>query len=133
MDALGAARREAAEKYNNACKRLNTAITEAEGRATARTIIVKDIIDEIAFVEKTLGLPKKLLEGVCVYIDSNAQDFPKAYTWMPESTKFHAEFRSGSWRITKIYRGPCSRYGCGHQLNLTDAARDALIGKMRMF
>lgn len=86
---------------------LTNAIKEVEGRASARTITAADIINSLKDYTETLGITKKAMEGVEVWIDPNAQKFPKAYKYDPTSTQFQAEYKSGCWRITEITRFHC--------------------------
>ena len=95
------------EAWQNASAILTDAIDAAEGRSTERTITAYDVIESLRSVENSLNIPKKHLEGVSVTIDVNAQRFPKAYRYTPESTIFSATWRKGSWRVTDIYRGEC--------------------------
>lgn len=89
---------------------LITAIEEAEGRARERVLYASEAIAVLLKVEDWLGLKKKDLEGVSVTINVHAQEFPRAYKWKPEATIFSATYKSGSWRITKIWRDDCRRY-----------------------
>lgn len=113
-------------KDSNEAK-ITAAIKEAEGRATARTLEYKDIKTALDRIEKRLGIAKKALLGVKVRVDVNAQTFPNAYKWTPESTHFVAERTASGWALTEVYRdrveGPNSRY----IVKLTDEAKDAII------
>lgn len=108
-------------------EKLTAAIKAAEGRATARCITPAMISNALEAVEKRLGIMKKRMEGVKVEIDCNAQDFPKAYKYTPESTFFEATYRGGSWRITDIYRYRTRRASAGYSVTLTDTAKAAII------
>lgn len=93
--------------YNESCKKLEDAIREAEGRATARTITANGIILELLDITEKLHISKKAMNGIKLYCDTNAQSFPGAYKYIPQSTVFKAEFRNGSWRITEVKRDTC--------------------------
>lgn len=110
------------EKMLNA---LQEAIKEAEGKARERKLNYHDIFYYLEKVEKKLSITKKALEGTEVVVNSNAQDFPKAYKWTPESTFFDAIFLRGTWRVTRIYRDTC---GNKHvKINLSETAKEAII------
>lgn len=94
-------------KNVEAYEKLSVAIKEAEGHATVRKITASDIIDSLDSVVKTLAISKKSMEGIEVSVDLNAQKFPNTYKYAPESTHFRAIYKSGSWRITKIWRDTC--------------------------
>ncbi len=121
------------EIYLKKREKLEKAIKEAEGRATARTITVSDIMESLRYIEKKLGVPKKALEGCKIYVDINAQDFPKAYKYIPESTHFSAEFVHGSWRITNISRGQIRKPSKRYLVDLTEDAKKAILGEYEEF
>lgn len=106
---------------------LSEAIDAEQKRCTSRKIEAKDVCKALAAVEEKLNLPKRLLNGVSVTIDCNAQDFPKAYKYTPESTIFQAAFKSGSWKVTDIFRGKTKELYKGTHVELTDEAKAAII------
>ena len=114
-------------------EKINAAIAAAEGKAKVRTITAKDIYDAIMEVESRLGIPKKSMDGVFIMVDVNAQNFPKAYKYIPVSTWFEAVFRSGSWKLSRIYRSATSSENRGFYVNLTDDAKKAIITRMERF
>lgn len=95
-------------------------IEQAEGRSTARKITYKDIVRALEEVEEhiTRFSTKTDAIGTVVHVDWNAQKFPNAYKYTPESTHFDAELKSGGWKITKIYRSICGT--CLYKLDLTE-------------
>jgi len=84
---------------------------DAQGRATARTIDLDDILTAARRIENALNIPKKYLEGLVYSVDMNAQDFPRAYNYVPESTHFTLTYKNGTWRVSDIVRGQCRTYG----------------------
>ncbi len=110
------------EKMLNA---LNAAIKEAEGKARERKLHYYDIFSYLEKVEQKLSITKKAMEGTEVVINVNAQDFPKAYKWIPESTFFDAIFLRGTWRITRIYRDKCGNVP--GLIKLSETAKKAII------
>lgn len=104
------------------------AIRAAEGRATARTITPEEVVSALYMITEKLGfLPRKYMEGVAVDIDYHAQDFPHAYKYTPESTHFCAVYKRGSWRVIDIYRATTRRASQAYRVDLTDAAKEAII------
>ena len=114
-------------------EKINAAIAAAEGKAKVRTITAKDIYDAIMEVESRLDIPKKSLEGIFIMVDVNAQNFPKAYKYIPVSTWFEAIFRSGSWKLSRVYRFATSGENREFYVNLTDDAKKAIISRMERF
>lgn len=115
--------------FLNASAALAKAINEAQKRCTSRKLDTEQLCRALREVERKLDLPKRLLEGVSVEIDVNAQDFPKAYKYTPESTIFQATFKSGSWKVTDIFRGKTKELYKGTQVELTDDAKAAIIDR----
>lgn len=84
--------------------KIETAIQDAEGKASMRTIDFNDIINATQKIEKKLGIPKKYMDGVRYDVDLHAQNFPKAYKYRAESTQFIVEFSKGKWRLISVER-----------------------------
>ena len=84
---------------------------DAQGRATARTIDLDDILTAARRIENALNVPKKYLEGIVYSVDMNAQDFPHAYKYVPESTHFTLTYKNGTWRVSDIVRAQCRTHG----------------------
>ena len=103
-------------------------IDHAEGRATARTITYDTIIHAVEKIENDLGIPKAHMIGIKANCDMNAQSFPSAYKYTPESTQFGLEYTSSGWKVTWIRRDVCWNVSSKHiKLSLTDDAKAALI------
>ena len=83
----------------------------AQGKATARTIGLDDFLTATESIETTLNVPKKYMEGVIYSVDMNAQDFPHAYKYVPESTHFTLTYKNGTWRVSDIVRAQCRTHG----------------------
>lgn len=95
-------------KITNAAQ-LASMIEAAEGRATARTITPENIAEALEQVaERVLLLStRKDATGTKVEADPNAQQFPSAYRYMPESTHFTAELKAAGWKVTRVFRSRC--------------------------
>ena len=94
----------------NATEKLEKIINGVQGKATARTISAKLIAQYAEKLENKLskmGLTKKLMKGMLVIVDPNAQDFPKAYKYEPLATTFYLERGSSNWFISSIDRTRC--------------------------
>lgn len=113
------------EQFASESETLAKAIAEAEGpRVSARKIDVKDIIDDLIAINDYLGITKKAMKGTTVRVDHNAQYFPHAYKYVPESTIFRAEFTS-AWFVTDISRDTCTRRK--YSLKLSETAKEAYL------
>lgn len=113
---------------NNIAK-IKQAIDAVQHRCTARTITADDVFDAISEIEKRLGIAKKAMEDCVFCVDANAQNFPNAYKYVPESTWIRVEFRKSKWRLTNIYREKTASAVSGFRAELTDDAKNALIKK----
>lgn len=109
--------------------RINKEIKKAEGRATARLITYDNMIYICEEVEALLDIAKNNMNGVKIDADYNAQRFPTAYKYTPESTHFTAEYKGNSWTITDIYRDRCRNGIKKADIILTDKAKTAIIDK----
>ena len=97
--------------------------------ARVRTITAEKILRYLAYLEKSLHVPRRCLDGLRVRIDCNAQDYAKAYNGIPYSTQFEAEYRDG-WKITSIERCEARRNGKGHRVEIiaiSDEAKEKIF------
>lgn len=114
--------------------KIETAIQEAEGRATMRTISYNGIVRATQRIEQKLGVPKKYLEGVRFDVDFHAQNFPNAYKYRAESTHFVVEYSKGKWRVVSIERAYTRT--AGHDfvcLTMPEETKRAIVEKMMNF
>ena len=111
---------------------IEKAVAEAEGKATARTILAGDIVYAAAEIEQYLSIPKKALEGTRVSVDLNAQVFPNSYTnrHTPISTHFDLVYIHREWRLERVYRArtnaPLHRY----DIALTPEGKQAVLDRV---
>lgn len=112
-------------KNENAMQKINEELDIIQAKSRVRTITAKDVKEWLEHVERTLSITKKALDGVKVIIDPNAQEFPSAYKYTPESTQFTATFKNGSWRIENIERARCGKIHC--RIIHTEESRAAII------
>lgn len=116
-------------KNANAMEKLKAELDLVQKRTTARNITVEDIVSALAEVESVLSIPKKSMDGIRVSVDCNAQSFPNAYKYIPESTQFFALYKNGSWRVYNFGRcrvcAPSRRIVIDH----TEASKKALLSR----
>ena len=92
--------------------------------ARVRTITSEKILRYLAYLEKSLHVPRRYLDGLAVRIDCNAQDYAKAYNGTPYSTQFEAEYHNG-WKITSIERCEAKRNGRKHKYDILEISNEA--------
>ena len=113
------------EKRPDLRDRIQAELDVVQQRAHVRTIDVDDLLDELVEITQRLGITKKAMEGVKVFMNPCAQKFPGRYKGIPVSTWVEAIFKRGHWQVTSIYRDECSnnRFEVKH----TEASRAAII------
>lgn len=115
-------------------EKLQTAINEAQGKAKERTINAKEMIDFCNQVFSYIGITKKAFNGCKLTADINAQQFPNAYKYIPQSTQFKAEYKNGCWYLLDVYRNRMDRTCRAAFISLTDEAKvDILKVKSVMY
>lgn len=88
-------------------ERIDAYIRDCEGRATARCISYTGLVDCIKQYDRDLGIPKKHMVGIELDLDINAQTFPSAYKYTPESTHAIVMRRSTGWALADVWRTTC--------------------------
>ena len=109
--------------------KVEKAIENAQPNAKVRTIDYKDIIKSVDKLQNRLDalmLRKDQVGAVCL-IDPNAQDFPGAYKWAPESTGFEVIRYPSGWFITQLIRCGCATANNQYYLKLTDSQKIAMV------
>jgi hypothetical protein len=94
---------------------------------------VKAIVFQIEKKLEEKGLPKKLWEGLSFWGDINAQVFPNAYKWSPDSTQFRINRFSSGWFVTDIQRMYCSEKIVIFAGILTDEQKEAIVQNFKNF
>ena len=108
-------------------------IKKAEGRATARTICFNDIINDIKTIEDKLNIKKKDMIGIKAYVDSNAQNFPNAYKYRPESTHYTMTRKKSGWDLECVLRDYTRNEKHTYNIILTEEAKKAILESMSDF
>lgn len=113
------------EKRPDLRDRIQTELDIVQWRTRVRTIDADDLLAELFTITQRLGITKKAMEGVKVFLNPCAQKFPRCYKYVPVSTWVEAVFKRGHWQVTAIYRDECSnnRFEVRH----TEASRAAII------
>jgi hypothetical protein len=109
--------------------RITAELEEVQNRAKERTIDLYDIKKAVESIQKTMGIPKKALEGCEFDVNIHAQKFPSAYKWAPSYTTFSVTMKGGKWRLTDIRRTDYWTGTAKVHSHLTDEAKQALIEK----
>ena len=80
-----------------------------QSAAKVRTITGIAILSTIKEIENRLSsiLHKKDWHGLSFTVDDNAQKFPSAYKYVPESTIYKLEYRKSGWYLIWVMRSRC--------------------------
>lgn len=113
------------DQFMVAKSELESVLDSVQARSKVRTITVRGILDILKQIDSQLNITNKAKEGTTITVDINAQDFPRAYKYTPESTVFDAVYKSGEWRITDIRRDICKRHKAF--ITLSDTAKEAIL------
>lgn len=113
--------------------KLQEALNAVQWKSKERTITTTDIICSVKDVEDTLGIPKKYMTGIKVASDQCCQNFPNSYRYTPYSTQYGMERTSSGWFLTWVERRPTKRAGNQYNLELTEAAKSALVDRFSRF
>ena len=113
-------------------------ITEELNKVNAkvRNASYQSVVAIVFQIEKKLeekGLPKKYWTGLKFWGDINAQKFPNAYKWCPESTQFMVERFASGWFITRVSRMRCSEKKATLESALTDEQKQAIVENFKKF
>lgn len=115
----------AKEAFADAAAPVTSALDAVQKRCTARTITAMDIVQAIKEVEERLNLISTKTDaiGTIADVDINAQDFPNAYKFTPESTLITLERKSSGWVLKYIERNRCKSRANHIVLTLTEATK----------
>lgn len=108
--------------------KIDELIKTVEGRSTARTITAEKILKAVTRLESQLDVRKSALTGLEIDLDLNAQNFPRAYKFVPMSTQVSLVRTASSWTITHIWRSRTQKCGQGITfLVVPQTTKDAVL------
>jgi hypothetical protein len=105
--------------------RITREISATEGRATARLISAQKVLDACESIKRWYNVSMAALEGCRFEVDINAQHFPRAYKYTPESTHFIMCVAGGKWRLLEVKRCACTTIKV--HADLTKECREAIL------
>jgi len=98
----------------NHTAKLETALSEGQGKATARLLTVYDLESAVVQTEKTLekvGITKGLWKGTTVLV--NPHRLPNAYKHTAETSMAVLERGANAWFLIHVYRTYCGKISSG--------------------
>jgi hypothetical protein len=119
------------EKNSEAIK---AEIDIAEGKATARTLTVADLLSKLAEAEKMLMSPsKKDLAGTRVRVHGSTEKLPRSYRYRADSTQALCEHDGKGWVLVEVARDTLRQsavYKRGLEIEPSDSARDHIMATL---
>ena len=115
------------KQINEALNKVNAKVRNADAQS------VKAIVWQIEKKLAEKGLPKKMWIGLSFFGDINAQKFPNAYKWSPDSTQFRIERFASGWFVTRVGRMHCSEKKVTLASALTDEQKQAIVENFKKF
>lgn len=107
--------------------KITAAIEAVQGRCKQRTITAADVLKLPAKLKDRYGIPYKAMEGCRFDYDANAQDFPKAYKYTPESTVVTVTVKGGKFYLAYIDREKTFPASHNVEARFTDEAKKAIL------
>lgn len=128
--------KKAAKIYSTSLEALAEAISNAEGRATARTMNAEYVNSKLFYVVNRYlnSMPKKALTGTRATIHASTEKLPSSYKYRAESTQAEFLHDGKGWALVSVWRGTLRQSGCakeGVELELSDTAKEWLLGSLR--
>ena len=116
----------AREEYAMAILPVISALDDVQKRAKTRTIDDWSICQAIKEIEERLDIISSKTDaiGTIAEVDYNAQHFPNAYKFTPESTQITLVKKSSGWTLTSIQRNKCKSPANKIILTLTEATKE---------
>ena len=92
--------------YSTNTEAIQAAISEAEGRATARTLSAQNANDALESVvyDVLRQMPKKVLAGCRAIVHASTERLPRAYKYRAESTQAHFVHDGKGWFLDSVER-----------------------------
>jgi len=88
-------------------KKVTELLNSVQSKSKLRTLSYSELVGAAESVYSHFGIPKKYVDCEVYYV-SNAQIFPNAYKYTPESTCVIFFFKRGKVYIKEIRRGLCN-------------------------
>ena len=116
-------------KENN-IEKIEQVLKEVQKRSKVRNITVDEIFKAAVYITNEIKISKKAMNGTKVYVDLNADKYPNAYKFNPESTHFTLLFDKGKWRVTNIAR-TLQNKSCPYRYDivLSETAKEAILNR----
>lgn len=128
--------KKASKIYSTDTDKLNAAITEAEGRATARTMNAEYVGSKLFYVVNRYlnDMPKKALTGTRATVHASTKKLPSSYKYRAESTQAEFLHDGKGWTLVSVWRGTLRQSSAakeGVELELSDTAKEWLLDSLR--
>lgn len=128
--------KKASKIYSTDTEKLNAVITEAEGRATARTMNAEYVDSKLFYVvtRHLNGMPKKALTGTRATVHASTEKLPRSYKYSADSTQAEFLHDGKGWVLVSVWRGTLKQSSYakeGVELDLSDTAKEWLLDSLK--
>lgn len=128
--------KKAAKIYSTNLEALAEAISNAEGRATARTMSAEYVDSKLFYVVNRYlnGMPKKSITGTRATIHASTEKLPSSYKYRAESTQAEFMHDGKGWVLVSVWRGTLKQSSAakeGVELELSDTAKEWLLDSLK--
>ena len=114
-------------------EKIEMELEKVQCRCLYRKVSFDNLSSIIKDIEDKLDIPKSRMLGVDADVDYNAQDFPRAYKFNPESTHIRIKKVASGWALIDVWRGKCRPSTQKYILDLPDDAIMAIVDSKRVF
>lgn len=128
--------KKAAKIYSTNLEALAEAISNAEGRATARTMKAEKVREALErVVSRYLNyMPKKALTGTRATVHASTEKLPSSYKYRAESTQAEFMHDGKGWFLVSVWRGTLRQSSAakeGVEFELSDTAKEWLLDSLK--
>lgn len=110
---------------------LVAALAEANGRATARTLLADECAEYLAKFEGHTAISKKAMAGTIVTVHGAMEQLPRAYKYRADSTKASFQYDGKTWRFLNAERSILRQHSSWVHViaSFSPTAKDAIAQK----
>lgn len=128
--------KKATKIYSTNLEAIAEAISNAEGRATARTMNAEYVGSKLFYVVNRYlnDMPKKALTGTRATIHASTKKLPSSYKYHAESTQAEFMHDGKGWALVNVCRDTLKQSSSakeGVELELSDTAKEWLLDSLK--
>jgi len=115
-------------------EKIEALLDKVQDKCTVRLVSYNTVGMACKEIERQLGVSKTAMNGVRYRAEPYAQKFAGAYKYVPYNTVLWVSYHNGHWTLDKAERTSVySRYAKYELCEMTDALKEGLLAKFRLF